>query len=86
MGADHGPLATLTVRELIDMLAGTEGQIRLLRREASSTGLGTDHTDHGPKMVRALLRRQNQVIVELRRRRSRTSSEQQRRPGTLGAS
>ncbi|WP_137123513.1 hypothetical protein [Segeticoccus rhizosphaerae] len=76
MGTEHEALSTLTLRELIDLLADTEQRIRLLRRAATST---TGHTplgrpdghDDGPEAVRHLLRQQNQIITELRRRRSR---------------
>lgn len=63
MGAHPAPLPTLSVRELIDLLAHTEEQLRLIRR-------GTTTTDPGPDAVHHLIRQQNQVIAELRRRRN----------------
>lgn len=65
--------ASETGPELIDQVAHAEEQIRLLRREVSSTDPGTDH---GPEVVRQLLRRQIHVIAELRRRRARNITEQ----------
>ncbi|HET7386216.1 MAG TPA: hypothetical protein VFJ19_06065 [Nocardioidaceae bacterium] len=57
-------LPALSVRELIGVLADNEEQIRLLRR----AGTGPDHR---PETVRHLLREQNRIIGELRRRRVR---------------
>lgn len=55
------PMATLTVRELICLLAGTEEQIwRLCGGQAS--------IDESHDTVRDLVREQDQVIGELRRR------------------
>jgi len=56
------PLVTLTVRELISLLAGTEEQIRSLRD-------GETSTDNSADQVRDLVHQQRQVIGELRRRR-----------------
>lgn len=57
------PLAALAIRELICLLAGTEDQIHRLRQEDANF-------DGRPDLLRRLLRQQNQVIGELRRRRA----------------
>lgn len=56
------PLADLAIRELISLLARTEDQLHRLGQEDVSLG-------GRPDLRRRLLRQQNEVIGELRRRR-----------------
>lgn len=66
MGKTH--LITLTVRELIGLLAGTEEQIRRLRDGSASTAESEDQ-------IRDLLRHQHHIVGELRRRRRRATQD-----------
>lgn len=61
------PLAHFAIRELISLLARTEDEIHRLRLEDADV-------DGRPELLRGLLRQQNQVIGELRRRRATTAS------------
>lgn len=56
------PLLTLTVRELISLLAQTEERLHRARD-------GQQSTDQPAEQVSDLVRQQHQVIRELRRRR-----------------
>lgn len=61
---DEGPatdpaLASLTVRELIERLARAEEQLHLARIQGA---------DQDPEARRSLVRRQHQIVRELRRR------------------
>lgn len=52
-------LSSLTVRELIEHLARTEDQLNLARLRS---------VEHDPRAVKGLLRRQDRIVRELRRR------------------
>jgi hypothetical protein len=62
------PLAKLSIRELISLLARTEDEIHRLRDDGADGG-------GRPGPLRRLLREQSQIIGELRRRRATAASQ-----------